>query len=325
MKNLRLAEFAVALARHRHFARAAASMGISQPTFSRAIASLEKRLGIRLFERSTRHVEPTSAGLEFVARAELLLQEAAQLGRLVSTLDKKLTGQLAIGSGPYPLEFSVLPAVARLTTEHPGLSVRVVEGRWRELAGQLQLGAVDVVVLYTAIFAGDHRVEIEPLPHRRGALVCRAGHPLTRLRRVAPADIRPYPFVGVPIVKELPWPTGRGNTPFMVDHLTGDIVPRIATTSLQAMRELVQRTDGIGLCPPSEVRPDVLAGRLALLDTDFEIPHTEYGMVWLKGRSLSPAARAFMAILREVEAEHDGAAREPARSPAARPPRRKRR
>ena len=60
--DLKLLQYAVVLARHRHFGRAAAALQISQPTLSRNIAGLEKQLGMRVFERSRRDVVATPAG-----------------------------------------------------------------------------------------------------------------------------------------------------------------------------------------------------------------------------------------------------------------------
>ena len=76
MKDLRLLEFAVALDRQRSFGRAAESMRVTQPRFSRGIAALEADLGVRLFDRSTRHVRPTPAGTVFLERATALLANA---------------------------------------------------------------------------------------------------------------------------------------------------------------------------------------------------------------------------------------------------------
>jgi DNA-binding transcriptional LysR family regulator len=308
MKDLRLVEYAVALGRHRNFARAAESLRVTQPSFSRGIAALEKSLGTRLFERSTRRVEPTSTGIAFLERAERLLEDAARLGELTRDRGDSLSGQLTVGSGPYPLDVCVLPAVARLVALHPRLRISVIEGRWRELAGELMLGAIDLAVLHASIFANDYRVEVEMLPQREGVMVCRAEHPLTRLRRVTTEHIQPYPLIGIPMVSDMLLKMGATTNKFMVDHLSGDVVPPISTTSLHSMRELLLRTEGLGLCLPSQVRADVEANRLTVLKLDFGLPSTGYGIVRLRGRSLSRAALAFIHAVRDIEAELDQSA-----------------
>lgn len=303
MKNLRLVEYAVALGRHRNFARAAESLRVTQPTFSRGIAALEKSIGARLFERSTRHVELTEIGQAFLERADSLLEQAARLRNLADSQGHSLTGQLIVGSGPFALEIGVLPAVARLAVLHPELRIRVIEGAWRELPGMLLMGSVDLLVIEASTFANDHRVDVELLPGHQGRVVCRPGHPLSRLPRVALEDLEPYPLVGISRTRDIRSRMGKTIRLLNVDHLTGDVLPHIATTSLHAMSEIVQRTDGVALCPRPALEADLRAGRLVLLETDIEVPSTEYGMVTLRGRSRSRALLAFMQTLREVEQE----------------------
>jgi len=303
MKNLRLVEYAVALGRHRNFARAAESLRVTQPTFSRGIAALERSIGTRLFERTTRRVEVTAAGQTFLERANPLLEEAARLGELADAETQSLTGQLNIGAGPFALEVSVLPAVARLAALHPKLRIRIIEGAWRELPGLLLLGSVEVLVIETSTFTGDNRADVELLPRHQAPLVCRAGHPLSRLPCVTLEDLEPYPLVGITMGRDLRQRLGSMFRLLNVDHLTGDILPHVATTSLHAMKEIVRRSDGVAFCPLGPLEEDLRAGRLVLLKTNMDLPSTAYGMATLQGRTRSRAALAFMQVLREVEHE----------------------
>jgi DNA-binding transcriptional LysR family regulator len=303
MKDLRLVEFAVALGRHRNFARAAESVGVTQPTFSRGIASLEEELGCRLFDRSTRRVEPTSAGMVFLERADAVLTDAARLDELVRDHEQLVSGQLAIAAGPYPLELSVIAAVARIAAMHPKLRIRVVEGPWRDFTSKLLAGLVDVAVMEASVLVGDHRVQVEPLPRHQGVLFSRARHPLAGRPRLSMGDLQPYPLVGIPTVREVQSRLGEAGGSLNVDSVTGDVNPHITVTSNACMREIVKRTDGIGLCTRSQIEDDLRTRRLIVLDVDFELPETGYGIVQLRGRSASPAALVFAQVLREVEEE----------------------
>lgn len=303
MKDLRLLEFAIALDRHRSFARAADSLGVTQPTFSRGIAALEASLGARLFERSTRRVEPTPVGRVLLERAESLLLEAKGLSALAALESGALSGQLIVASGPYALECSVLRAVAQVAGQHPRLRIRVIEGAWRELPGLLLQGSVDLLVMEASVLADDHRLQVEALPRHPGTLLCRAGHPLTHLRRVGVEDLEPYPLVGVPMTRAIGPQIGRARRLMSIDHASGDLTPHIVTTSLHAMREIVLRTDGVAVYPrmPLGDAPD--KKRFATLKTDVELPSTGYGIATLRDRKPSPAALAFMQALRDVENE----------------------
>lgn len=303
MDNLRLVEYAVALATHRSFARAAKAMQVTQPTFSRGIASLEKELDARLFDRTTRRVEPTSAGLVFLERADTLLADAVRLRESIKDYNQLLSGQLVIAAGPYPVELSVIAALARVATRHPALRIRLVEGPWREFLGRLFSGAADLAVMEATSLADDHRLDVEFLPRHRGCLFCRAGHPLAGRANLSREDLDPYPMVGVPTLRELRQRMGKTASRFDVDPVTGDIIPHLNVTSIASMREMVMRTDGIGLCTLEQIRREPGADRFAVLDVDFDLPSTGYGIVSLRGRSRSPAAETFVQTLKEVEAE----------------------
>jgi DNA-binding transcriptional LysR family regulator len=303
MKNLRLLEFAVALERHRSFARAAESMRVTQPTLSRGIATLESDLGARLFDRSTRRVQPTAVGRAFLERAEALLHQASRLSELTGDHDGSLTGNLVVGAGPYALECSVLSAVARLARLHPALRIRIVEGAWRDLPGALLGGTLDLVVMEASVLVDDHRLMVEALPRHRGCLVCRADHPLAQRKGIAFEDLEPYPLVGVPMTRDIGPAMGRTTRLMDVDYVSGDLKPHIVTTSLHAMIELVLLTDGVGLYPTSLLRDHRRAHQLAVLDTRLDLPSTGYGIATAINGTPSPAVLAFMQVLREVEHE----------------------
>lgn len=303
MNKLRLVEYAVALATHRNFASAAKSMKVTQPTFSRGIASLEKALGARLFDRTTRRVEPTSAGLVFLERADTLLADAARLGESINDHNQLLSGQLVLAAGPYAADLSVIPALARIATRHPALRIRLIESPWRELLGRLLAGAADLAVMEASSLADDHRVDVELMPRHRGLLFCRKGHPLAGRSKLSRTDLDPYPMVGVPMLRELRQRIGKAVSRFDVDPLTGDIIPQLNVTSVASMCELIMRTDGIGLCALEQMQRRHWARVFAALDVDFDLPSTGYGIVSLRGRSRSPAAEVFVRTLKEVEAE----------------------
>jgi DNA-binding transcriptional LysR family regulator len=98
-------------------------------------------------------------------------------------------------------------------------------------------------------------------PPRRGVLVCRADHPLLRLLNVSQEDLESYPLVGISMTREVRGRIGAAASFGDVDRLTGDVTPVIATYSVCAMREILRRNNGVGICPPSRVRDDVRAAR----------------------------------------------------------------
>ena len=303
MIDLRLAHCALMLDKHRSFARAAAAVGVTQPTFSRSIAALEANLGVRLFDRSRRRVEPTAEGRVFLAHAANLLAVAKQLREELQDLGGLRSGELSIGAGPYPLEISVLEAAARLSAKHPAVRIEIIEGQWREFMPKLLAGQIDIAVAETSVMAAEPRLTIELLPVHTGVAFCRPGHPLAGRRNLKLAEILAYPLVGVRIPPRLSAFLSYGSDVARADPRTGDLLPRITTTSFAGAREIVRRSDGVGFAALTQIAEDVRYGRLTTLDFDARDITTAYGIVRLVDRTPSPAALAFMQLLREVEDE----------------------
>lgn len=309
MIDLRLLELAICLDQHRNFGRAAAAVGVTQPTFSRGIASLEAVLGTRLFDRTNRRVEPTPAGAALLVRARTLLADASAFRDFVEDYKGLRSGRVTVGAGPYPLEISVNECVARLATRYPLLQIEVIEGQWRDFAPRLLSGVVEVAVMEVSLVTGDARFQTETLPPHQGRYYCRREHPLAGRSGLTVAQVLEYPLVGVRIpVRAIP-PAAVGASGLLRDPVTGDLMPRITTTSIAASRAIVRRTDGVGMAVPSQIAEDIRLGHLVILDVDAATLTTAYGITHLSGRSLSPGASVFVATLKEVEKELAGASR----------------
>jgi DNA-binding transcriptional LysR family regulator len=303
MNNLRLLEFAIALDDHRSFVRAAEVMNVTQPTFSRSIAALEASLGARLFERSNRRVTPTRQGSMLLVRARQLIADAARMRDALDDYRELRSGRLAVGVGSYPLVVSVTECVVRLTTRHPGLQIEVIESNWREFGPRLLSGELEVAVMESSIVVMDSRFQVESLPAHAAFFYCRAGHPLMQRSGVTIQEILEYPFIGTRVPARV-FASVKLHSPLVsIDPVTGDVIPHVAITSFAAAREIVKRTDGIGISTRSLVADDICKGTLAILDLQVSNLRSGYGVTWLRSRELSPAAQVFVATLKEVEAE----------------------
>jgi DNA-binding transcriptional LysR family regulator len=303
MMNLRLLSLAVALDRHRNFGRAADSMHLSQPSFSRGIAALEAECEVRLFDRTNRGVEPTAAGTLLLARARTLLQDVVGLQEALKDFNGLRSGRLKIAAGPYALDLSIREAVVRTMTLHPQLQIELIEGKWLQIAPSLLNGEVDIGVMDTSIVQDDSRFSLQQLPTHVGVIYCRAKHPLAGAGVVSFADLLEFPVVATTIPARALPPIPRGARGIRQDPATGELAPHITATSVAAAREIIKRTNGIGLATASMIVEEVRAGILVILDVDFEAPRSSYGIVFLKDRTLSPAAAKFIAVLNAVEDE----------------------
>ncbi|MEX1083586.1 MAG: LysR substrate-binding domain-containing protein, partial [Xanthobacteraceae bacterium] len=157
MITLRQLRYFEALARHRHFGRAAEDCAISQPALSMQIRDLEKSLGAPLVERRPNEVLLTELGEEIARRAEDLLAGTEELVEFAHHRNRVLTGTLRLGViptiAPYLLP-RLLPALQR---KHPELKLELRETQTRILLDELARGSLHVLLL--ALPVNDAEIE----------------------------------------------------------------------------------------------------------------------------------------------------------------------
>lgn len=139
--------YIVALARERHFARAAAACFVSQPTLSVAVKRLEDELGLPLFERGTGEVSTTPIGEQIIAQAQRVLEQATVIHELARSGKDPLSGPLRLAAihtiAPY-----LLPLLVRvLVRRAPRMPLILEEGYTHELLERLRRGDIDAAVV----------------------------------------------------------------------------------------------------------------------------------------------------------------------------------
>lgn len=299
MLELRQLQLALALGRYRSYTRTAEAMHISQPALSRSVANLEDTLGVKLFDRSRKTIIPTAYGKLLLARGEELLLGAADLKREIGLMQGLAIGELSIAAAPYPAELSLGPAIARLIALHPRLQVDVRALQWRETQRAVLSADVDVGVVDLVNSLGDSRLLTQPLARHPVYFFSRTGHPITSLGEVSLSDVQKFALASVP-VRHVPQMAG-GSGRF--DTQTGDYIAPIRVGTIQLVKQVVASSDVIGAAPLALIANEARAGLLAVLPFHEPWMVTNYGMITLRHRSLSPAAKVFMSLLQEVEEE----------------------
>lgn len=144
MKHLRYFD---ALARHRHFGRAAEASSISQPALSLQVKELEEILGAPLVERGARQISLTSLGEEFAARGREVLRAVDELGALARASTGPMSGRLRLGVIPTVAPY-LLPRLMRALAERfPQLDIRPREAVTPKLLRDLGEGRLDLAIL----------------------------------------------------------------------------------------------------------------------------------------------------------------------------------
>jgi DNA-binding transcriptional LysR family regulator len=320
--ELRLIQHALAVGRHGSFARAAEALQITQPSLSRSIAALEAALGVPLFDRTSMGVTPTTFGRIVLERGDMVLKREADLRREIGLLAGLETGSLRVSAGPYINETSVARAIGRVAAAHPRLRIECKSADPSDVVRQVLDERVDVGVTNAAGLDREPRLAVLPLPAQRGYLACRPGHPLTHEAAPTLARALQFPLVTTRLRGEqaaLARQMGRQTT---ADDAYGeDYVPQVLVNSIAAARLIAQESDMLVPGTAAMLADDVAAGRLVRLECTAPPMRTNNGLIHLRQRTLSPAARAFIEALRKAEAQAQSADIAPRaeRSPVARP------
>jgi LysR family transcriptional regulator, hydrogen peroxide-inducible genes activator len=139
--------YIVAVARERHFGRAAEGCFVSQPTLSVAVKKLEEELGVTLFERGPGEVTVTPAGQKIVEQAQRVLEEASRIKEIAAAGRDPLAGPLRLGAiytiGPYLLP-KLIPILRRTAA---AMQLHIQENFTHRLVEMLKSGEVDVIVV----------------------------------------------------------------------------------------------------------------------------------------------------------------------------------
>ena len=194
--ELRHLRYFVAVAEELHFARAADRLGISQPPLSQQILALEREIGARLFERTNRRVELTSAGRLFLKEASEIIRKVDSAAALAERVHRGQLGELKIGffgSAPFVAEFQRL--VFDFRRAHPDVNLVLQETPTYQqvdaiLDNRLDLGFVRPLQPRPA------SIQSVEISRERLMVVMRSDHPLaSRDGELSVADLVSEPLV----------------------------------------------------------------------------------------------------------------------------------
>lgn len=167
--------YIVALARERHFGKAAEACHVSQPTLSVALKKVEGQLGAALFERTASDVRITALGERVVTQARRVLEEAVRLDEIANSAGDPMSGPLRVGViytiAPYLLP-QLIPA---LHTHAPAMPLFLKEDFTANLIPALKSGELDVVVI--ALPFAEPGLVAQPVYEEPFRVVVPSGHP----------------------------------------------------------------------------------------------------------------------------------------------------
>jgi DNA-binding transcriptional LysR family regulator len=257
LKHLQLA---VRIAELRSLQKAAASIGLSQPAATHALAELESALGCPLFERHARGMTPTPTGVALLPLIRNVLRLMQACADTVAFRREGATGIVRIGATGSGISGLLVRALPLFSAANPDVVVEVVDVSIDELTQVLESNRVDMIVCREAhpVPAG---LRFLPIASDRFVVACGVDHPLARSSSVSDEDLRRHRWLITPLT---------GISPEALDEFFSrfDSPPRtckMSSRSVLLTKAMLDDCELLALIPYNLIRPLVEAGGIAIL------------------------------------------------------------
>jgi len=290
--ELRHLRYALAIADHLHFTKAAKALGIGQPPLSQQIKALEDELGVRLFHRLTRGVELTEAGRAFMPLAQSAVQAAEQARTAAQRAARGELGGLSIGFTSSASFNPIVPGIiGRFREGFPSLAISLVEQTTTRLLESLADGTLDIAFLRPVLGETDG-LATRRLPDEDLWVALPARHRLAGTGPLDLLDLAGEPFILYP----------RANGRLLYDTIiaacrNAGFSPRIAQEAPQMAStvNLVAAGVGVALVPESMCQLHAQGVEYARIAGNG--PKAQLVVAHKRDGPMPPAVRNFMSVV----------------------------
>jgi DNA-binding transcriptional LysR family regulator len=294
----------IAVAETGSFHLAADGLFVSHSALSRRVSRLEGYLGVRLLERTTRRVELTTVGQNFLPQARALVEGLETSFNHLRKIAKHGAGEITLASLP-SAGVGILPTIlCRYAQTHPENRVRVLDMSARDVFKAVISGEAELGVTLSDI--SDERAEKETLMHDRFLLACHRKHPLAALKEVPWQKLAGHRVIAPGLIE--------GNRPLLDEGMPGKVLRENWYYEIQRFSTglaLAEAGAGVAVLPGMAI--SAYAHR-DLVCRSLIQPAVSRNIVIVRrrGASLSPAAAELRDLLREHAAQNQ--ARQTARA-----------
>jgi DNA-binding transcriptional LysR family regulator len=271
---------------------AARSLHITQSAVSKQLGEFEQRLGVQLFDRRPRGMQPTEAGRLLLGYAQRLFAIEAEAEAALGDLHAQRRGRLALGASRTLGGYLLPPLLAAYRERYPGveLSLRVENTQAIEdklVAGEIDIGFSEGIIgnpqLSYAAFARDELV-----------LVAAPGHAVAGEGAIALSRL-----AQLPLLLHEPGSGTRAVTERALEAKGLSLRPAMTLASTEAIKQTVAAGTTVAILSTLAVRADVAAGRLRVIPLRGLRIHRPLYRVQLRHAWNSPALSAFLGLLEE--------------------------
>lgn len=284
----------IAVAHYRHFGAAAQSLGVSQPSLSQSLATLEEGINRTLIERSTRRVIVTPDGEALLPYAEAVIASVDQFVNATHGLGHGLEGNLSIGLIPTAAPY-ILPEILRLASDkYPKLALTVIEDQTNRLIENLRAGKIDVALLALPIVeSGFNNI---PLYQERFIMAVPEHDKLAGKKDLRTEVLREVPLL---LLDE-----GHCLRDQTIDlcHSVGAVVGKSNTraTSMPTILQCVAANMGVTLIPESAYPVELKMERLAVARFAEPAPGRKMGLVYRSSSTRGKDFESLGAVIKEA-------------------------
>ncbi|MBI1218976.1 MAG: LysR family transcriptional regulator [Rhodobacteraceae bacterium] len=280
----------------------AAALGKSQPSVSRTISLLEKRVGAPLFEPGRRPLRPTELGASLARLGGRIhaLNGEAQL--LVERFRKGQAGRLRLGGTPIFMDGVVAAMIAEFQQHHSDVHVEQSYGYLDAMLAQLRNGSLDMAILPLHPNQIPQDMEFTSLLPGRNVIACRVGHPLTRKSTITLADIDPFPWIAPPVDS----PLYRDLQRALISIGSEDFRVNFSGGTFASIASVLAGSDSLTVLPYSVVFQTRKMTQIEALPLKIEHPDRQLGLLVRRDQASAPALTHFKAFMaqqcRQLEA-----------------------
>src|SRR5262245_5496148 len=293
--KLRDLQILLAVVQTGSMAKASSQLAVSQPAVSKAIAEMERALGVRLLTRTPMGVEPTDYGRALIKRSTIVFDELRQGIKEIEFIADPTVGEIRIGSTEPLGEGLVTAAIDRLSRKYPRISFEVVQDDPVTLIRELEHRNVELVLARLFEPIGEH-MKAEIFYSDAFVIIAGAKNPWARRRKVELAELIDEPWT------LMPRDTFTGATILEAFRAEGLEPPRatVATSSLSLRNSLLATGRFLSTRPAATLK--FSSGYVAIKALPIELPTTRrpVGLITLKSRVLSPVAQLFIDCARDI-------------------------
>lgn len=185
----------IAVAELGGFGTAAEQMNLSQPALSRRVLKLEETLGVALLERTTRRVDLTTVGRDFLPKARRVLDDLEVSLLSVREIAERRTGQVNVACVPTAAYYFIPEVIRIFNHDYPSIRVRIIDEGANTVLQSVIDREADLGI--NLLGAQEPDIQFEPLLQDPFVLACRKDHPLAQQEQVAWRELIPYRFITV--------------------------------------------------------------------------------------------------------------------------------